>query len=366
MDKIPKEVLGIIFSFLSERFRRYIEVTCKEWTNLIRNDPHIISSKIRDLSQYFSNSSISSFPTLDKVKEIGVVITDDITNLEFIRKLIQLPNVKIMIFVNPEVEKVLHLLIDCKTNIIIVKQCCFICNHTYTINESHMNRGGNLWGIYENKTICILCKRGSYCYCLDELVKKTCGKRIYCYDCIDIVIAMKRVVICKKCDGYFDISNNNNAYCKDCGVLTSCFKNRCVKCKQEVCKACQSGPFCFNCLYMCTNCKKVWENLVRCKVCRVTRYCSEECQEVDLEKHTPNCTLHLNNCKCCGKQNNRQFDISYHNRYNWNALFLLGYQMSRNQTKFTMRCSRCKMVSYCSKICQNRDWKRHKEHCFKL
>jgi len=294
MDRIPKEVLGLIFSFLSERFRRYIEVTCKEWTNLIRNEPHIISSKIRDIIQYFPNSD---FPSLDKVKDIGIVVNPDMPDYDLPKD-----NIKTRIYINlPTIKRrneyicYLKHLSECKL-IKILKYKCFLCNGLSK---------------YDHVDQCVLCQRYIPNCCYNRILEKTCGfiqarekkirlkeyrdyVNVYCTDCIDVAVATKKVVTCKKCNGYFDLSNKPKN-CKDCGgIFSPCYLKRCVKCRQAVCKTCnpcEPIPFCNKCLYMCTTCKKFSENLVRCKKCKITRYCSEECQAVDLDKHTKTCDI---------------------------------------------------------------------------
>jgi len=469
MDKIPKDCLGIIFSFLSERFRRYIEITCKEWINLIRDEPHIISSKIRDLSQYFPNST---FPSLDKIKELGIVVSiwtekDPLLGIDIKGNKLK-HNIKFRVYVNlsnskrrNEYANYLKALYECKF-IKILKYKCFICNE--------LGSPGTIRDLNYHGSKCVLCERYIHVCCYNQILQKTCGfiestknrlklmdynnpEVFYCIDCIDVAVATKKVIICKKCDGYFDITNNkkNDIYCKDCGVITLCCKKRCVKCRQQVCKICNPCdpiPFCNKCLYMCTTCKKFSENLVRCKKCKITRYCSEECQAVDyLDKHTKTCESHLTWCHYCGKQEYKRstsgwvkcetgetptidslmkkYDESMHmsrgfkenkkkhivlrngdiranmleriekygssthilnnpmtydiatvpTKYDWvQGVIVSNQNLHRAQMRQYMttpptklpRCSRCKMVSYCNETCQERHWKRHKEHCFKL
>ena len=81
---------------------------------------------------------------------------------------------------------------------------------------------------------------------------------------------------------------------------------------------------------------------LRCSRCKDVSYCSKECQTSHWKEHKKDCKTKNESTsapvlKECGEDSCKKTS-------------------GRN-------CSRCKMVSYCSKECQKKDWKRHKKNC---
>ena len=142
---------------------------------------------------------------------------------------------------------------------------------------------------------------------------------------------------------------------------------------------------------ICSVCLK--EGAKKCSRCKVQLYCSKECQQKDWKNHKTVCKLNKrplnltqNVCCICYKEAAKrcskckvqfycstecqQSDWKNHktlcNELNQTSLNLAQDICSVCLKEGAKRCSRCKVQFYCSKECQQKDWKNHKNVCNEL
>jgi len=86
----------------------------------------------------------------------------------------------------------------------------------------------------------------------------------------------------------------------------------------------------------------------RCEDCKVIAYCSTACQAIDWPRHKVQCKMFCKLRPGCGNDD----------------CLVTCVDCGSRSTKMS-RCGRCEKVSYCSKIAQITDWKRHRKECWK-
>lgn len=227
MDTLPNELLGLIFSYLGERFRRYIEITCKDWTFIMRKTPHIISTEIKSFSNYIGKTPIDEFD-LTHIKSL-LCKEEHLKNQKFWINLESLTITESAYF-HLELKEVLESPNLKNLNI------CFRTVHDRSLKQDFMENCKRLKGrdidinFYEpNRREKVLLKSlcgnykywqrqpfaYSYCCILCKTVFKNhisnicvCGmthfdyyqsKNVVCLECVDVLIPSKKAIMCYKC-----------------------------------------------------------------------------------------------------------------------------------------------------------------------
>ena len=189
-----------------------------------------------------------------------------------------------------------------------------------------------------------------------------------------------------------------------CSICAKEGAKRCTKCRvQFYCsKECQQSDW-KNHKVLCNELNQVSLSLAqdvcsvcskggakRCSGCKLQFYCSKECQQNDWKNHKTVCKLHQtslnqiqNVCSICAKEGAKrctkckaqfycskecqQKDWKNHkvlcNELNQMSMSLAKDVCSVCSREGARRCSRCKLKYYCSRECQNKDWKSHKAIC---
>lgn len=138
--------------------------------------------------------------------------------------------------------------------------------------------------------------------------------------------------------------------CTGCKTASYCSKSCQIEqwpqhkasCKRQTPNTCKETP---KQPQQCANCKTSGGEFKKCTGCKTTTYCSKSC----LQAHWPK---HKASCKRCPQDVN--INPSDH------------VQQCANCNVFDedlKKCTKCRITSYCSKICQEEHWPQHKSTC---
>ncbi|XP_074660786.1 uncharacterized protein LOC141913213 [Tubulanus polymorphus] len=254
--------------------------------------------------------------------------------------------------------------------------CGFLqCKSCLLLNEPCMNCGYG--GFYELNETCDSCQHYKFSVrpcrvCKTRRVCPDCTR--HCGNCFLLTFACVRCLI--DC-GTLCSNRDCESRIADCG----CTKNMCT----ISCDSCQSGYVCFICAADCDICKRH-----HCEDCVMDFVICEHCgfQMCEACGNEYNYESEESCCYCL----NNNFSVAYCDLVNRKCFHGVrggvekynGPYKSRAQFKYELSaatrsscakcnkqpgidqlklCSRCKSAPYCSRSCQQMDWKKHKQMC---
>ena len=99
---------------------------------------------------------------------------------------------------------------------------------------------------------------------------------------------------------------------------------------------------------ICDNCRLPSDKTKLCSGCSSARYCSSECQKINWPTHKEACKFIQEKIPVGGIVSPGSH---------------CGY-CARSQVNL-LKCGKCKLITYCNKDCQKKDWVYHKDLCGK-
>jgi len=122
----------------------------------------------------------------------------------------------------------------------------------------------------------------------------------------------------------------------------------------------------------CQNCGESDFQPKTCTACKLVNYCSVSCQKKDWKIHKKDCRKNRKESQataspkisCCVEYNcmSSAMPIDPMNKNQVRCSFSKCH-VSESKDRPLKKCSKCKMVSYCSSSCQEKDWKNHMIDC---